>query len=75
MKRVQCLTVMAPSCLLHNISGSLAPIPFRISRDREAGFFLFADDMKRRIDLGPLYSRSGSYTLISEACRWVCCLP
>lgn len=25
--------------------------------------------MKRRIDLGLLYSRSGSYTLISEACR------
>ena len=25
--------------------------------------------MKRRIDLGLLYSRSGSYSLISEACR------
>lgn len=25
--------------------------------------------MRRRIDLGLLYSRYGSYTLISEACR------
>ena len=33
------------------------------------GFLAFWGGMKRRIDLGLLYSRYGSYTLISEACR------
>ena len=33
------------------------------------GFLFFGGKVTRRIELGLLYSRSGSYSLISEACR------
>lgn len=48
--------------------GIRAPRLFFFQRS-EAGFFVSGGNLKRRIELGLLYSRSGSYSLISEACR------
>ncbi len=48
--------------------GIRAPRLFFFQRSK-AGFFVSGGNLKRRIELGLLYSRSGSYSLISEACR------
>jgi ABC-type branched-subunit amino acid transport system substrate-binding protein len=43
------------------------PRPFR--GDGRGAFFIGASDLKQRIEIGILYARSGTYRLISEACR------
>ena len=50
-----------------NPDGSFAPRP--ISPGCRIAGFLFWGPMRRRIEIGFLFSRSGSYALISDACR------
>lgn len=60
--------MLHPNPVKHRVASKPDPIPSTLE-DFRAGFFYLRAFVKRSVSVGILYSRSGSYARISDACR------